>query len=117
MTTDSVGGVWTYALELTDALAERGVDVTLATMGRRLTRAQRAELSACNAANMHTSSFALEWMEEPWVDVERAGEWLLEIAHDVEPDVVHLNAYAFGALSWPAPVVVVGHSDGSRGSA
>jgi glycogen synthase len=111
MTTDSIGGVWTYALELTDALADRGVEVTLATMGGRLTRAQRAELSSCDAVNMHTSSFALEWMEEPWVDVQRAGEWLLEIAHDVEPEVIHLNAYSFGSLSWPAPVVLVGHSD------
>lgn len=111
MTTDSVGGVWTYALELTDALAERGVDVTLATMGGRLTRAQRTELSGCNAASVHTSSFALEWMEEPWVDIERAGEWLLEIAQDVQPEIIHLNAYAFGFLSWPAPVMIVGHSD------
>ena len=33
MTTDTVGGVWTYAVELAAALAERDVEVTLATMG------------------------------------------------------------------------------------
>jgi glycogen synthase len=111
MTTDSVGGVWTYALELTDALVERGVEVTLATMGAPLTGHQRAELLRRPALEVHVSTFALEWMDEPWGDVERAGEWLLEIADVVEPDIVHLNQFAFGMLPWPAPVLLVGHSD------
>src|SRR5699024_7083022 len=28
----------------------------------------------------------------------------------VKPDVVHLNQYSFGAVNWPAPVVVTAHS-------
>ncbi len=40
MTADTVGGVWTYALDLARALAERGIAVALATMGARLTRGQ-----------------------------------------------------------------------------
>jgi glycosyltransferase involved in cell wall biosynthesis len=75
-----------------------------------LSAAQEAEAKA-STASVHPAAFALEWMEDPWTDVERAGEWLLEIAQRVQPDLVHLNAYAFGALAWPAPVVVVGHSD------
>ena len=43
MTTDTVGGVWTYALELADALAERDVEVTLAVQGDP-TPGQRDEL-------------------------------------------------------------------------
>ena len=35
MTADTVGGVWTYALELAGALAPLGVDITLATMSPR----------------------------------------------------------------------------------
>src|SRR3954464_14435194 len=46
----------------------------------------------------------------PWADVERAGEWLLDAAEALSPDVVHLNGYAHGALPWDVPVVVVGHS-------
>jgi glycogen synthase len=57
------------------------------------------------------SAFALEWMDDPWRDVARAGEWLLRIAEEVEPDLVHLNAYAHAALPWSVPVLVVGHSD------
>ena len=33
MTADTVGGVWTYAVELARGLADRGVEVALATMG------------------------------------------------------------------------------------
>ncbi|HEX8375447.1 MAG TPA: hypothetical protein VF606_09745, partial [Geminicoccaceae bacterium] len=33
MTTDAVGGVWTYSLDLAAALATRGVRTTLAVLG------------------------------------------------------------------------------------
>jgi hypothetical protein len=33
MTADAVGGVWTYALELSGALARHDIEVVLATMG------------------------------------------------------------------------------------
>ena len=34
MTADTIGGVWSYALELAQGLARHGVEVALATMGR-----------------------------------------------------------------------------------
>ena len=111
MTTDAVGGAWTYALELAGALAEHEVEVTLAVMGRAPDADQQGELAASSIHAAHFGDYALEWMDDPWDDVMRAGEWLLRIAKDVEPDVVHLNGYAHAALSWPVPVVVVGHSD------
>jgi glycogen synthase len=110
LTADTVGGVWTYALELADALAERGVEVSLAVMGAPLDASRRAELRASRVARAYADACALEWMSNPWDDVERTGEWLLEIAADLGPDVVHVNSYAHAALSWDAPVVVVGHS-------
>lgn len=111
MTTDTVGGVWTYALELADALAERDVEVTLAVMGAALDPAQKAEVAATRIQRLDVRAYALEWMDDPWNDVERAGGWLLRIADEVEPDVVHLNGYAHAPLPWGVPVVVVGHSD------
>lgn len=111
MTADCVGGVWTYALELADALAEHGVETTLAVMGGELTPAQRAELHASRVARCFAAPYALEWMPDPWRDVERAGAWLLEIERVVRPDVVHVNGYAHAALEWQAPrVVCVAHS-------
>ncbi len=41
MTADTIGGVWTYAIELALGLADRGVEVALATMGGSLDEFQR----------------------------------------------------------------------------
>jgi glycosyltransferase involved in cell wall biosynthesis len=110
MTTDTVGGVWTYALELTRALAPHGVEVTLATMGALLTQDQWEEARALPNLRIEQSTFQLEWMDDPWAEVQAAGEWLLGLEARVRPDVVHLNGYCHGALPWEHPVLMVGHS-------
>jgi glycogen synthase len=110
MTADAVGGVWAYALELAAALQAHGVSVVLATMGAPLSDAQRVEAAALPNVSLRESQYKLEWMDDPWNDVERAEEWLREIAHVERPDLIHLNGYAHGAVRWQAPVVVVGHS-------
>jgi glycogen(starch) synthase len=109
MTADAVGGVWTYAVELAQALAPHGVQVHLATMGRPLSAAQRDESVAF--AEVHESDFPLEWMDDPWAGVDAAGHWLLELERAVQPDVVHLGGYVHAALPWRAPTLVVAHSD------
>jgi glycogen synthase len=110
MSADTVGGVWTYAMELARSLRGRDVSFVLATMGAPLSAAQRDEASALENVDMRESSFRLEWMDDPWEEVERAGQWLLELEARTRPDVVHLNGYAHGALPWTAPVCVVAHS-------
>jgi glycogen(starch) synthase len=110
MTADTVGGVWTYAMELTRALAEHDVEVALATMGAPVSRDQRKEVQRLHNVRLFESSYKLEWMERPWFDLARAGEWLLEIEREVAPDLVHLNSYVPAALSFHAPRLVVGHS-------
>ncbi len=110
MTADTVGGVWTYALEVTRALRPHGVEVVLATMGPRARPAQRSELERAGVAELYEHDGALEWMDDPWADVERAGDWLLAVERRVRPDVVHLNGYVHAALTWSAPTVVVAHS-------
>ncbi|HYF49059.1 MAG TPA: glycosyltransferase family 4 protein [Planctomycetota bacterium] len=110
MTADTIGGVWTYALELSAALAAFDVEVALATMGRPLNASQRAEAEALRNLQIFESSYKLEWMEDPWADVDAAGDWLRSLESRLEPDIVHLNGYAHGALPWKAPVLVVGHS-------
>jgi glycogen synthase len=110
MTADAVGGVWTYALELARALAPRGVAVALATMGARPSRAQRDEARRVPGLELFESDFRLEWMDDPWDDVGRAGDWLLQVERRARPDLVHLNGYAHGALPWRAPTLMVGHS-------
>jgi glycosyltransferase involved in cell wall biosynthesis len=111
MTADTVGGVWTYALDLADALAAQGFEVELATMGRAPDGDQRADAGRTAVAALHESTLALEWEDDPWDDVDRAGRWLLELEERVRPDLVHLNGYAHASLPWSVPVVVAAHSD------
>jgi glycogen synthase len=110
MAVDTAGGVWTYAVELAQALAAFDVEVILATMGEPLSPAQRRDIRAAPNLDVHESTFKLEWMSDPWQDVARAGDWLLDLEDRTRPDLVHLNAFAFGALPWRAPTLVVGHS-------
>jgi glycogen synthase len=110
MTADTVGGVWTYALELCRALGERGVEIVLATQGAPLRDGQRRAASALPNVAIEESSFRLEWMSDPWPDVQRGDAWLLELEAKHAPDVVHLNDLTRGALAWRAPALVVGHS-------
>jgi glycosyltransferase involved in cell wall biosynthesis len=111
MTADAVGGVWTYCLDLARGLARHGVRVTLATMGPEPTPRQCEEARQIPGLDLHTSTYKLEWMHEPWADVDAAGDWLLSLAERIRPDVIHLNGYAHAALPWPAPTMVVCHSD------
>jgi glycosyltransferase involved in cell wall biosynthesis len=110
MTADTVGGVWTYALELARAFEERGIRVSLATMGAALRPDQWKEADWLSNLTVYESEYKLEWMEDPWRDVEESGAWLLNLERKLKPDVVHLNGYAHGSLPWNAPSVVVAHS-------
>jgi glycogen synthase len=110
MTADAVGGVWTYALELTRALEPAGVEVQLALMGPAPTPAQKTEAVNIPNLSLFKSDYKLEWMSDCWADVKRAGEWLLHLASRLCPDVIHLNGYAHANLPWNKPTLVVGHS-------
>ncbi|HUF28011.1 MAG TPA: glycosyltransferase family 4 protein [Gemmatimonadaceae bacterium] len=110
MTTDTVGGVWSYSLELSRALGGRGFAVVLASMGDRPSRSQR-EAAMKAGVTLVESGYRVEWMSEPWDDVAAAGSWLLDLAARNEPDVVHLNGYAHGTREFAAPVLMVAHSD------
>lgn len=110
MTADAVGGVWTYALDLARAFHHGGIQTALAIMGSPPSECQRAEAACIPSLQLYESSFKLEWMDEPWDDVECAGPWLLAIEKEFRPDVIHLNGYAHATLPWQAPKLVVGHS-------
>ena len=110
MTTDTVGGVWRYALELARGLTGGGTEVILAVMGPPATPEQLGEAAAIDGVVIVEGSFDLEWMPGADDDVLRAGAWLMELEAAYAPDIVHLNGYAHAGLPWQAPVGVVAHS-------
>jgi hypothetical protein len=110
MTADTIGGVWTYAIELIKAFAAYGAEVALATMGAPLSANQHEEVNAFPQVKVYESSFKLEWMQDPWEEVDAAANWLLQINQEFQPDFIHLNNLVHGHLAWGKPVLVVVHS-------
>lgn len=110
LTADAIGGVFAYAIELCRHLQHYGVRIALATMGRELSADQRRTVAGLPHVRLFESRYRLCWMAEPWDDVARAGDWLLAVAEEFRPDVVHLNDLAHGGLDWQVPVLLAGHS-------
>jgi glycosyltransferase involved in cell wall biosynthesis len=110
MTADSIGGVFTYALDLSRALGDLGVEVVLAVMGRPLNGTQHREAASVATLTVLEKPLKLEWMNDPWHDVEEARRWLLSLEREVSPDLIHLNGYAYAAAPFRAPRLIVAHS-------
>lgn len=110
MTADTVGGVWTYSMSMCRMLERYRCQVILATMGPPATSEQRREADGLENVLLRESNFKLEWMHDPWREIEEAGRWLLELEREFSPDIVHLNGFVHAAIQWRTPVIVVAHS-------
>jgi glycosyltransferase involved in cell wall biosynthesis len=110
MTADSIGGVWTYVLELVKGLQPFDFEIVLAVMGNPPSRPQHYEMSCNGNVTILFKPFRLEWMEKSDSDVQDAGEWLLSLQDTYDIDLVHINGYAHVSLFWKCPVVCVAHS-------
>ena len=109
MTTDAVGGVWTYAALLSTALADTGHMVHLVTMGPGPRDDQRAMVNHPRICLIE-SSLALEWEDPAGMDVAHARHALHSIDRAIQPDIIHLNSFREALFEWSAPVIVVAHS-------
>jgi len=110
MTTDTLGGVWTYSVELIRALSGTGVETVLASLGARLSTSQRSDIGKIPGVEIHESNYKLEWMDDPWDEVDASGQWLLELGESSGAELAHINGYSHAALPWKIPVLSVGHS-------
>ena len=110
MTTDTVGGVWVYSLELCRVLEQYDVQVHLLALGAWPSPAQQVEVEKMPNVLLYKSDYKLEWMQDPWEDVELSRRWINSIYATVQPDLVHLNNYAHVEEEWASPVISVFHS-------
>lgn len=114
MTADAVGGVWSYAITLAEALGRlpspHRAEVCLAVMGPTPSVGQRRRAAEVPNLRLCERGFHLEWVPEGKSDLAAAAAWLREIAADWAPDILHLNGYMLAAEQWSVPVVAVGHS-------
>ncbi len=111
MTTDAVGGVWRYSVELVAEFAGRGVETVLAVMGPAAGEAQRREVERLPGLRLVQTGLPLDWTAESPDDLRRAGDGLRGLAALTGAASVHLHAPGLvGHAPWPAPVVAVAHS-------
>ena len=109
MTTDAVGGVWSYSLTLTAALRRRGINVTLVSIGPAPDPQQTAAVPA--GTRLIVTDYKLEWQEGLNGDVALSGAFLARVVDDLRPEVLHSNHYCYGALAVGPAKVVVAHND------
>ena len=116
LTTDTVGGVWTFTQELSVELLSRGHSVALLSLGREPSTSQT---QACNHLRgcygerfrYEASTAPLEWMEGNARAYSEGTAALLALAESFQADVVHSSQFCFGDLPLSLPVVVTAHSD------
>ena len=111
ITTDTVGGVWTYTQELVSGLVRKGIRVTLVSFGRIPLPHQTAWMQDLEELDYRPTAYKLEWMQDSHRDVYKSAEYLEAVIREVRPDLLHLNQYGYGMVSPRLPRVVVAHSD------
>jgi glycosyltransferase involved in cell wall biosynthesis len=116
LTTDTIGGVWTFTKELASGLLRRGHEICLISFGRVPSDGQQQ--SALDLKMMHPSSFQyqasdlpLEWMQSNEESYTEGASLLLALDKAFGPDAYVLSQYCFGALPVSAPKLIVAHSD------
>ncbi len=108
LTTDVVGGVWNYTVTLVRELTDRGHRCAVAVIGDP-EASRLAELP--HGVEAFSRDARLEWMPDGLADVEPTTRWLEGLAAEWRPDIVHLNQFTYAPGDFPAPVIVVAHSD------
>lgn len=111
MTADAVGGVWSYALDLSRGLLAAGMEVVLAVLGPAPNARQRAEASAIPNLRLLETGLALDWTAEDAETVLSAGVAIAALARAEGAALVHLNSPALAASgAFTVPVVAACHS-------
>lgn len=110
ITTDSVGGIWRYCVDLSGEFVRRGTRVTIAGLGPAPSRGQLREAAAAGAE--------VAWLDAPldWTTAGQEGAALGAAALDRllrerRPSLLHLNAPPLTPyLTAPVPRLVAAHS-------
>lgn len=116
MTTDTIGGVWTYSAELSEGLLEKGCSVALVSLGRIPNSNQlnwvASQVSKWGARFRFAGCDApLEWMQSNGLAMREAEPLLRRMAKDFGADLLLSSQFCFGALGSDLPRVVVAHGD------
>jgi glycosyltransferase involved in cell wall biosynthesis len=108
LTTDAVGGVWQYSLDLARALAPLGFETVLAVLGPPPSPGQRA---VAKGLFLIETGLPLDWLAEDAAMLREAGRELARLARRLGADVVQTGSPALLAeADFPVATVAVQHS-------
>jgi glycosyltransferase involved in cell wall biosynthesis len=111
LTTDAVGGVWTYSLDLAAALAsEADAMVFLAVMGPSPSSEQLTRAAAVPGLQVIETGLPLDWIANNEAEVITAAGGLARLAKQASVDLVQLHSPALATADYRTPVVSVVHS-------
>jgi glycosyltransferase involved in cell wall biosynthesis len=111
LTTDAVGGVWRYSMELAAGFLAKGAQVVLAGMGPPASPVQLAAAHRMAGLEYLETGLPLDWLAGDPDELRTASYCLADLAERVGADSVQLHAPALaGDAVWPVPVIVVAHS-------
>ena len=111
LTTDAVGGVWTYTLDIARSFAAKGVNVDVAVLGPSPDAAQRNLARSIHGVTLLETHEPLEWCMADRAALEHCAERLAALAARRGAATIHLHSPCLlGDADWPSPVVAVIHS-------
>lgn len=109
LTTDAVGGVWRYSIELAEAFATAGATVELAILGPTSNGLDLPQ-ARHPGVTLHHTGLPLEWLGTA-EEVRLARDILRRLAHDLACTSVQLHSPALvGGGEWPCHVIAMAHS-------
>lgn len=116
LTTDTVGGVWTFTKELAMGLLQRGHAVALVSFGAVASKSQASWCTetaqlADRAFQYEGTAVPLEWMQENHAAYTGGESLLLQVADEFGAEVLHTSQFCFGRLPVAIPRIVTAHSD------
>ena len=116
LTTDTVGGVWTFTQELSGELLQRGHSVVLLSFGRvpSLSQVEACrQLCVCHGERFRyeASTAPLEWMEDNERAYREGVTCLVALAGSFQAEILHSSQFCFGDVPLAMPVVITAHSD------
>lgn len=111
VTTDTLGGVWTYTRELVTGLVSRGLRVTLVSFGEVPLPHQTSWMDSLHGLEYRPTAFRLDWMQEGEQDFADIRAYLTALVAETRPDILHFNQMCHGNLPVNLPRIVVAHGD------
>lgn len=110
LTTDAVGGVWQYSIDLARGLSAQGVETVLAVLGPPPSPAQIETAAAIKGVTLIDTGLPLDWLARSRASIRSAGKAVEALAVRHGADIVQLNSPALTAeVDFPVPVVAVAH--------